>query len=474
MKRKSIFIISTFLLMIITIGCYIIIRLNILPTKLLILFLLVVFLVMATLIYLLIKRKSKLSLVILLLLFFASLISMSYTSKLDSVLRKITDFNSEKQTVLVLVNSDESYYSIDDVVDLPFGANTTVDEESAIKVSEIIMSETDKKIHVQRFNDFVSLYESFFKSSPKVMLLKEDHMETMLEIDADFEDKVKIIAEYTYEVEIDQNIDTNTTTDTFNLYISGLDFAGDISGTQRSDANIVLTVNPLKNQILMTSIPRDTFVVRADNGEYDKLSLVGRSGMNNMVNTIENLLEIDIDYTLKVNWTSVVDVVDSLGGIEVDSIYAFKSHQYSFNKGINYLDGDKALSFVTNRMNLPDGDESRVYNQQIVLKAIINKMLSPSIITNYHGFLDAASDSVILNMPNEQLTNLIKSQLNSMEPWEIFSMQVIGDVFDTYETFSLFGLFQTVKEPRVELLKKAQDLIEMMENNEELTEEMFK
>ena len=132
-----------------------------------------------------------------------------------------------------------------------------------------------------------------------------------------------------------------------------------------------------------------------------------------------------------------------------------------------------ALAFVTNRKNLPGGEESRVENQQVLLKAMINKLISPSIITNYHSFLDAVSDSIELNMPNNQLNNLIKSQLNSMKGWEIFSIQVIGDVFDTWDAYSLKGRYQVAKQPRADILKKAQYLIEMMENNEDISNENY-
>lgn len=156
----------------------------------------------------------------------------------------------------------------------------------------------------------------------------------------------------------------------------------------------------------MTSIPRDTFVVRHSNGEKDKLSLVEQAGMSETMKTIEDFLEMDIDYSLKVNWTSVVDVVNALNGIEIQSPHAFSSGGYYFNLGYHYLDGDKALAFVTHRKTLPHGEDSRARNQQIVLTAMLKKVMSPSIIMNYHNFLDAVSDSIILSMPEKKIKQL--------------------------------------------------------------------
>ncbi len=469
MKNKATKILAILSTLITLVGIYIIIKLNVLPTKLLIIVLVVILSILGLLLYLSLVKKSKVSKVFLVLLAILMAAMVPYASKLDSTLRKMTNHNVETQKVLILVDKEASFASIEDVLDLPFGSNTGVDDFLTTKTVEKIEEETGQKVNILRYDDFSTLFDDFSKSMPQVMMLNESHIETITEIEPDFMDTVKIIKEYDIEIEIDQNLDTNTSTDTFSIYISGLDFAGDISGTQRTDANIVLTINPLKNQILMTSIPRDTFIVRADNGQKDKLSLVGNSGMNTTVKTIENFLQMDIDYTLKVNWSSVVNVVDALGGVEVNSPFNFKSGPYYFTKGVNKLDGEKALAYVTNRSNLPGGEESRVENQQILLKAIINKLISPSIITNYHSFLDAVSDSIELNMPNKQLNNLIKSQIDSMKPWEITSIQVIGDVFDSWDTYSLKGRYQVVKEPRVEILEKVQTMIDMMEKNEDIS-----
>ncbi len=467
-ENKTTLLIATITSIITLIGLGVIIRLNVLPTNYLLIFITLVIANLILLIYLGFNKKSKVPEVLLIVMALIMGATVPYTSKLDSALRKITNHNVEKHTVNILVHYDSPYETIQDVIDLPFGANTSIDQEAVNQATQFIKNETDKEPHIQRFNDFTSLNQAFDAGMPEVLLLRSEHMDSLDEIFEGFISKVKVIASYTYEVSLDENLNTNTNKDTFSIYISGLDFAGDISGTQRSDANIVLTINPIKHEILMTSIPRDTFVVRADNGQKDKLSLVGSSGMNNIVKTIENFLEMDIDYTLKVNWTSVIDVVDALGGITVDSPHSFKSHQYYFNKGLNDLDGQKALSFVSNRKNLPEGDDSRAKNQQIVLQAIINKILSPSIITNYHSFLDAISDSIVLNMPSNQLNNLIKAQLNSMSSWDIYSTQVIGEVFDTWDCYSAKGVYQVVKEPDAKLLSQAQRLIEMMENNESI------
>ncbi|HLV49693.1 MAG TPA: LCP family protein, partial [Erysipelothrix sp.] len=226
-------------------------------------------------------------------------------------------------------------------------------------------------------------------------------------------------------------------------------------------------------QILMTSIPRDTYVIRHTNGKYGKLSLVGLSGMRETVKTIEDFMGMDIDYTLRVNWTSVVKVVDALGGIEVNSPHSFRQGQYYFNKGLNKLDGNRALAFVRNRKSLPDDEDSRAQNQQIVLTAIVNKLMSPAIIMNYSDFLSSISSSIQTSMPQNQLNQLIRYQLDHMPSWDIYTTQIIGDMFDTWEAHSAMGRWQIVKEPHKDKLDNAIEAINKMKQNETITQEMF-
>ncbi|HZJ86868.1 MAG TPA: LCP family protein, partial [Erysipelothrix sp.] len=411
--------------------------------------------------------------IILALLGILMVLVLSYLIKFQNVLGRITSHTTETHHVHVVVKKDAPYETMEDILALPFGANTSIDEEAITITKDIIKEDTSAEIHIQRYDDFDQLYEAFNQDAPEVLLIKDAHLDLMSLVSETFEDEIKIIKTYTYEQELDENDSVNTSTDTFSIYISGLDFDGDIEKTQRSDANIILTVNPVKKQILMTSIPRDTFVVRHTNGQKDKLSLVGYSGIKETMKTIEDFLENDIDYSLKVNWTSVIDVVDAVGGIEINSPYSFKSQGVYFEAGYNYLDGQKALSFVSHRQTLPDGEDSRAQNQQNVLEAIIKQVMSPSIITNYHGFLDAVGDSIILSMPEKQLNNLIKDQINTMSSWDILKTQIIGDVFDTYDAYSAKGKYQVVKEPQEHLLKQAQDLIQKMEDNIEISQDMI-
>ena len=236
---------------------------------------------------------------------------------------------------------------------------------------------------------------------------------------------------YTYEItkEVqDFSKDVNVTNEVFNVFISGIDTTGPVSTVSRSDVNMIVTVNPKTKQILMTSIPRDYYVTLANKGKKDKLTHAGLGGVENSVKTLENFLGIDINYYARVNFTSLIKMVDALGGIDVESPVAFTTMHggYHIKKGTNHLNGDEALGFVRERYGLANGDNDRVKNQQRVLTAMLEKMMSPAVITNYSKVLDSIAGSFETNMSSSEITSLLKMQLNDMAKWDIMQIQLSG------------------------------------------------
>ena len=139
---------------------------------------------------------------------------------------------------------------------------------------------------------------------------------------------------------------------------------------------------------------------------------------------LENFLNIDINYYARVNFTSLIQMVDALGGIEVYSDQDIP--KLGIHEGINQMDGKKALSFSRERYSYKSGDNHRVQNQQKVLEAMLNKMMSPAIITNYSSILDHIDGCFETNMTSDEITSLIKMQLSDMSSWDIQQIQLQG------------------------------------------------
>ncbi|MEG0977584.1 MAG: LCP family protein, partial [Bacilli bacterium] len=207
--------------------------------------------------------------------------------------------------------------------------------------------------------------------------------------------------------------DVNVTKDSFNIYISGIDTYGAITKTSRSDVNIVATVNPNTNEILLTSIPRDYYVTLPSFLEKDKLTHAGIYGIDESVGAIENLLDIKINYYVKVNFTSLIKIVDTLDGITVNSKYDFTSEDgYKYKKGINNLNGEEALAYARSRHSYIGGDLDRVRHQQQIVEAVGKKIVSFDSVSKFQDILSAISNNISTNMETPKILSGYKVMKN--------------------------------------------------------------
>ncbi len=341
-------------------------------------------------------------------------------------------FNTYKEEVYNVLVLDESEY--EELNDLDNESIGHLDENVHEGLNSAI-EKIDNNIDFESviLDDINSLVDNLSSEEVAAIIL-EDAQITMLEEDNNgLMDNFRIIASFDIETEIEVvSKEVNVTEDSYNILITGIDSYGSITRVSRSDVNMIVSVNPKENKILLTSIPRDYYVYLSDYGDYDKLTHTGIYGIDVTTKALEDLLDIDINYYVKVNFTTLVDIVDELGGITVNSNYDFTSIDgYHFSKGENNLNGKEALSFARERQAFSEGDRVRVENQQLVLTAIINKVLSPSIITNYNSLLNALSGEFLTNITNKEITDLIKWQIDGMYSWDIETISLDGsNAFD--------------------------------------------
>ncbi|MGN0672938.1 MAG: LCP family protein [Anaerovoracaceae bacterium] len=222
------------------------------------------------------------------------------------------------------------------------------------------------------------------------------------------------------------------TEEPYNIYFTGIDQWDTEKGKdlERSDVNMIATVNPVTKKILLTSIPRDAYVPLAKNGAMDKLTHTGIYGVDETINTVEGWLDIDLNYYVKVNFTGVCDVINAIGGIDVYSPESFVPEKYdtwTVKKGWNHMTGKKALSFARERHALKKGDASRVLNQQRVVKGIIRKLTtSTEVITSYTELLEVIDKHVGTNMTRSEMISLAKSEMLNLGGWEIKTQSLDG------------------------------------------------
>jgi len=215
----------------------------------------------------------------------------------------------------------------------------------------------------------------------------------------------------------------------FNLYISGIDSRHGIEETSKSDVNMIVTVNPHKREILLTSMPRDSYVPLHMNGELDKLTHTGIYGIDETVQTVEDWMDIKVDYYARVDFQMLVNLVNAIGGIDVYSDYAFDSAvtDWTYEKGWNHMSGKKALYFARERKAFKGKDQQRIINQQKVLKAIFKKVTSSrTLLLNYTKILEAVDGEMQTDLPMSMISDLVRNQLEEEDPWTIHRQQVKG------------------------------------------------
>ena len=260
--------------------------------------------------------------------------------------------------------------------------------------------------------------------------------------------------------------------DSFVMYLSGIDTYGNVGKRSRSDVNILAIVNTETKKVLLLSTPRDAYVeYLATQGAKDKLTHAGIYGVEASMDALERLYDVGIDYYVKINFTGFIEVVDALGGIEVHSDYDFSVVTLKdYKKGYNKLNGIEALAFARERYSFPEGDYQRAKNQMEVIKAVVKKCASSSMLANYGSVMDALAGSFETNMPNAQIAALVRMQLSDHAQWEIISYTTEGTNMQA-QTYSMPGQELDVIQLSEESIAMAQQLIENVRKKEENYEE---
>lgn len=406
-----------------------------------------------------IKNKHIWALFLGIVLFVIEIIGCVYLNKTNSFLDKIhTKTEIEAYKVVVLNNLETTVSDLKEI-----GVLKNTDEGYTRAVKEI-QEKIDKTVF---FDDVSSLTSALLMEKIPAILIDNATDTVLRENDTAYASSTKSI--YNYEITVKTNVKENNidiTKNTFSVYISGVDTYNKIATKTRSDVNIVLTVNPVTKKIVMVHIPRDYYVSLYGKNSKDKLTHASLYGIDTAMKTVENFTGVKIDYYVRLNFTSLIKIVDLLGGIDVKSKYAFETgiydstmtKTYKFKKGLNHLDGDAALSFVRERHSFADGDITRGENQMIVLEALIKKAMSPKIITSYTKFLDVLDDAMITNLTKKEITDFIKKEISKPSSYEIESVSLNGtSALDYTFSYPISKLYVMV--PNEEILREYKEKV---------------
>lgn len=380
-----------------------------------------------------------------------------YLNKTMNFLDNISFIKEEITNYYIIVLKDSRYQDTSDLYETKVAYHTNTSEE--------ILDSLKLDLDYSTTSSIDELVNILYQKEVSAILVGDIIKNKIDEDYVNFNDETRIIKtiSITNKIEnITKNVSMKNTP--FNVLISGIDSYGNINDVSRNDVNIVATVNPNSNKILLTSIPRDYYVkLHNKEGLNDKLTHASYYGTDVVVKTIEDILDIDINYYIKVNFSTVIDLINELGGITIYADQSLNKNGCKFIKGYNDVNGKCALVFSRERKSYSDGDKHRGRNQQEVIKGIFNKISSGSIIYEYNNILNVLDGKFATDMNMDEVLDFIKYELEDLPNYDINTSQLDG-YGSMGETYSYPGQNLWIMIPYPESIKKSHDLIVQLMN----------
>lgn len=381
---------------------------------------------------------------------------ISYTTNLVTL--SSTEFN--KESTIGIINNKE-------------------DIEGYILPQELIEK---KKLNnsIVTYNDYYSMMNALFDGKVDAIFVSSNYITIFQD-----EDKYSNLSEDTKVVEKlsktmkNQDLELKSEkslTEPFTILIMGVDSETNglnANAAFNGDTLMLFTFNPKTLNATIFSIPRDTYVpIACRKNAENKINSSAAYGTKCVIDTIEQLTDIKIDYYVKINFKGVVNLIDSLGGIDVDvpmdfceqdSERRFGKYLICLNKGEQHLNGEQALALARHRHSLLRGDIDRTKNQQLVVEAIAKKMLKKVSFNDFKDILDSISDNIATNIETEQILSFydtIKQMLlNSLNGEDIITIEKTYleyydlPIYTSYGYMSAIGYYESSLNAIVDAMK---------------------
>lgn len=397
------------------------------------------------------------------------LVGANFVRESMAALQNVGGATKKVDVIAYYVLKDDKAKTLGDAKDYSFGILHTQDRENTNKALDEAQKKVGKALKTVEFEDPLTMVDALYAKEVQAIIFNKSFVEIVKDQYSTFKTDTRELETSQIETEVEEEIiDTDVTTKPFNVYISGIDLYGKIDQTSRSDVNIIATVNPLTKKVLLTSTPRDYYVPlytkggkSYSGGMPDKLTHAGNYGVDCSKNTLAKLYDIKIDYYVRVNFSSLKKIVNLLGGVEVYSDFDFISDwgphgagtHYKFKKGYNKVNGKKALAFCRERHHFGNGDYQRGRNHQHMIEAILNKVMSPSVLPNFSKLLKESKSVFQTSMSKDKIVSLCNMQLNDMAKWKISYANAEGTGAKK-TSFSIRSTRQYVCEPNYNSVRK--------------------
>lgn len=333
------------------------------------------------------------------------------------------------------MDSNGNFKNVDmqDYADAVYGTTIetdTTNQQYALKQLKQLCGKQVQTIDKNALSDAV---QAFYNNHTDILIMSEALAGTISDMQGfeNFETDTKIL--YSFDRPIDASASDTVAVDMtrkpFTIFFGGNDTTGALSLEERTDVNMTVTVNPNTHQIIISNLPRDSWIKNPYyNDKRDKLTHLGLAGIDNTLKGLGNIYGIEIPNYMIVNFDTFMVIIQALKGVTIDNPYAFTAidGQY-FPEGTIGLDGAGALMYVRERQNLPDGDFGRNMHQQIVMRAMIEKICSPDIMMQINSIIDGMSGMFLTNISMNSIWALVNKQLDEGIEWNIVNYHVGGE-----------------------------------------------
>lgn len=369
-----------------------------------------------------------------------------YIARTNNMLAAITGGAFRVNDMVVAVLADDPAETLEDAAGYNFGVQFETGSDNMQTTITDIQEQLGTDITMTEYDSLQAQAQALMNGEVDAIIYNSSNTSIMEEAVTDFSNQIKIISRLEVHEQIDfggSTADNSLITEPFTVYISGIDTYGEGSDdgrdSIRSDVNIIAVVNPTTNQILLVTTPRDYYVPipGVSQGMNDKLTHAGSYGIDASMATLGDLYETDINYYVRLNFTSLIEIVDILGGVDVYSEIAFETgsdagYEMQIQEGYNHLNGEQALAFCRERHNLIDGDNQRGKNQQAMITALLKKVLSPTMLLRANSIINQVSQDVETNITQGQISALVRNQLSTGAEWTIQSVAATGTDGEDY------------------------------------------
>lgn len=348
-----------------------------------------------------------------------------------------------KETIHLVTLANSQYDSLNDFSNTYIGVQNGTDKDNSFYGKQQLEKESKlmNPVYIEDM-DYNTLHQKLLFGTIQSYIISDTKLKMMSSTTEGYEDSIKIITSYERVLPKPPVSSKDISKEPFTVLLSGLDEPGSPDQKLRSDVNIILFVNPLANHISMVSLSRDSYMPNsATNWMNDKLTHTGIYGVNETIKTVENFFGFDIDYYARVSFTSLIEIVNTIGGIDVDveidfceqnENREFGDKEICLSAGQQEINGQEALAYARHRHTAGYDNPGRERAQQRIIKAIIDKVVSVNGIASINSLLKIAPNYVVTDIPPYQISSFVKGELNNLKPWSISSVSIGSGNYDAY------------------------------------------